>query len=88
MQGLSAGAVPRGVRATCVRVQVWHMVFHPAGNAGLATVLAAPRYTFIHQVCVCMCVFVCARVCVWWWGGCHHGHPVADVLQPHPARVS
>lgn len=26
------------------------MVFHPAGNAGLATVLAAPRYTFMHQV--------------------------------------
>lgn len=35
----------------CVLVlQVWHMVFHPAGNAGLATVLAAPRYTFMHQV--------------------------------------
>lgn len=33
----------------CV-LQVWHMVFHPAGNAGLATVLAAPRYTFMHQV--------------------------------------
>lgn len=31
-------------------LQVWHMVFHPAGNAGLATVLAAPRYTFMHQV--------------------------------------
>lgn len=31
-------------------MQVWHMVFHPAGNAGLATVLAAPRYTFMHQV--------------------------------------
>lgn len=26
------------------------MVFHPAGSAGLATVLAAPRYTFMHQV--------------------------------------
>jgi hypothetical protein len=26
------------------------MVFHPAGNTGLATVLAAPRYTFMHQV--------------------------------------
>uniref|UniRef100_A0A383WFV0 Protein ENHANCED DISEASE RESISTANCE 2 C-terminal domain-containing protein n=1 Tax=Tetradesmus obliquus TaxID=3088 RepID=A0A383WFV0_TETOB len=31
-------------------MQVWHMVFHPAGNTGLATVLAAPRYTFMHQV--------------------------------------
>lgn len=31
-------------------LQVWHMVFHPAGSAGLATVLAAPRYTFMHQV--------------------------------------
>lgn len=30
--------------------QVWHMVFYPAGNAGLATVLAAPRYSFMHQV--------------------------------------
>lgn len=34
----------------CCLPQVWHMVFHPAGNAGLATVLAAPRYTFMHQV--------------------------------------
>lgn len=39
-------------RSVCrCAVQVWHMVFHPAGNAGLATVLAAPRYTFMHQVC-------------------------------------
>lgn len=35
---------------SCPVLQVWHMVFHPAGNAGLATVLAAPRYTFMHQV--------------------------------------
>jgi hypothetical protein len=34
----------------CTHTQVWHTVFHPAGSAGLATVLAAPRYTFMHQV--------------------------------------